>query len=161
MNDDPARSLVRLVRDEGRAVLATLTRTLGDLGLAEDAVQDAITTIAARGIDGLDRPGAYLRTVVINECRRRMRQRKPRPGDTSAGDEHLDEHDVEMLDVLRSLSSRKRTAIVLRYYEQLSEAEIADVLGISVGTVKSQASRALAGLRARAPRSLDPRGDDR
>ena len=61
---------------------------------------------------------------------------------------------------VQTLSPKQRAVIVLRYYEQLSEAEIADVMGISPGTVKSQASRALAALRARAPHSLSPGGLD-
>ena len=60
-------------------------------------------------------------------------------------------------DVVQTLPRRARAVVVLRYYEELSEAETAAVLGISVGTVKSQTSRALAALRERAPQTLNPR----
>jgi RNA polymerase sigma factor (sigma-70 family) len=60
-------------------------------------------------------------------------------------------------DVVQTLPKKARAVVVLRYYEELTEAETADLLGISVGTVKSQTSRALAALRERAPQELDPR----
>ena len=60
-------------------------------------------------------------------------------------------------EVVQTLPRKARAVVVLRYYEELSEAETAAVLGISVGTVKSQTSRALAALRARAPQTMNPR----
>ena len=74
--------------------------------------------------------------------------------------EHDDGQRDALWEFVQTLPRKQRAVIVLRYYEDLSEAEIADVMGISTGTVKSQASRALAGLRERAPRSLDPRHTD-
>jgi RNA polymerase sigma factor (sigma-70 family) len=61
-------------------------------------------------------------------------------------------------DVVQTLPRKARAVVVLRYYEQLSEAETAELLGISVGTVKSQCSRALAALRERTPEDLNPYG---
>jgi RNA polymerase sigma factor (sigma-70 family) len=73
---------------------------------------------------------------------------------------HDDAYDAgarrELWDLVQTLPRKARAVLVLRYYEELSEAETADVLGISVGTVKSQTSRALAALRERAPQTLDP-----
>jgi len=62
---------------------------------------------------------------------------------------------------VRSLPPRARAVVVLRYYEQLSEAETAQTLGISVGTVKSQSNRALRMLRERTPDHLHPREEER
>ena len=72
-------------------------------------------------------------------------------------DEYDEGAGAQLWSFVQTLPRKQRAVIVLRYYEELSEAETAEVLGCSVGTVKSQASRALAALRARAPQSLDPR----
>jgi RNA polymerase sigma factor (sigma-70 family) len=61
-----------------------------------------------------------------------------------------------LIRALAGLPPRQRTVLVLRYYNDLSEAEVADVLGCSVGTVKSQASRGLARLREAAPPDAEP-----
>ena len=83
--------------------------------------------------------------------------------DTGTQDTYDDGMGGVLWSFVQTLPPKQRSVVVLRYYEQLSEAETAAVLGISVGTVKSQTSRALAGLRARAPHSLNPHasGDDR
>ena len=78
------------------------------------------------------------------------------PGRRPTHDEYDDGRSAALWDVVQSLPPKARAVVVLRYYEQLSEAETADVLGISVGTVKSQCSRAIAALRDRVPADLHP-----
>ena len=75
-------------------------------------------------------------------------------------DDHDDGTGSALWDLVQTLPRKARAVVVLRYYEELSEAETAATLGISVGTVKSQTSRALAALRTRTPQSLDPRGPE-
>jgi RNA polymerase sigma-70 factor (sigma-E family) len=128
----------------------------GDLGHAEDVAQAAFARVyAAWGrLARAGDPDAYLRQVVVNENRRRFRkQRVPEdlPGDLpdagvtdTAGD--LDDRAM-LLAALARLGPRQRAVVVLRYWMDMSEADTAATLNCSVGTVKSQASRALATLR--------------
>jgi RNA polymerase sigma-70 factor (sigma-E family) len=135
----------------------------GDLGHAEDVAQSAFArTYAswARVVRTGD-PDAYVRRIVINENRSRFRKRRvtenlvdavpERPGQ-SAADTTADglSDSSALLNALRKLGPRQRAVIVLRYWMDMSEAETADALSCSVGTVKSQASRALAALRGSA-----------
>jgi RNA polymerase sigma-70 factor (sigma-E family) len=130
----------------------------GDPHAAEDALQAAYAKAFAswRRVRGADHPEAYVRRVVVNEIlgtRRRSWWRRevlaPPPDAAAPGDAN----DVEVVDrdamwaAVLGLPPRQRAVVVLRYYEDLSEAEIADVLGCTRGTVKSQASAALANLR--------------
>ncbi|MEO9152825.1 MAG: SigE family RNA polymerase sigma factor [Lapillicoccus sp.] len=131
-----------------------------DSAHAEDIVQDAFIALY-RNQHQLRSPHAaiaYLRTSVVNlgrsALRRRMVARKhlavaerdETPGADSSvllGAEHL-----EVLAAVRGLPQRQREVLVLRYWSNLSESEIAETLGISAGTVKSSASRGIASLRS-------------
>ncbi|GAA1999516.1 SigE family RNA polymerase sigma factor [Catenulispora subtropica] len=130
----------------------------GDHGHAEDFVQDALIRAHRnwRRIERNDQPEAYVRRIVVNLAnswwRRALRHRTHPAGRLPEQPVDRDEHAaVDRNDALwralRQLPSGMRTVIVLRYYEELSEAETAAVLGRSLGTVKSQASRGLARMR--------------
>jgi RNA polymerase sigma-70 factor (sigma-E family) len=127
----------------------------GDRGLAEDVVQEVLIRTHAkwRRIGGLDAPEPYVRRMVVNEYlswRRRWARLIPQaePADRSVAD-HAAQHAERdaLLSELRKLPTRQRAVLVLRYYEGLSDLEIASVLGCSHGTVRGYASRALAALR--------------
>ena len=99
---------------------------------------------------------AYVRRILVNEHNslwRRAWKRNERPTEVLPEAAVVDEYDdgtsSELWASVQTLPRKARAVLVLRYYEQLTEAETAEVLGISVGTVKSQTSRALATLRGR------------
>ena len=105
-----------------------------------------------KGAAGGD-PDAYVRRIVINEHRSRFRKRRVAEelrgdlADTLGGQQPGPEEQHALLEALRALGPRQRAVVVLRYWLDLSEAETAAALNCSVGTVKSQGSRALATLR--------------
>ncbi|MEP9363964.1 SigE family RNA polymerase sigma factor [Nocardioides sp. CN2-186] len=148
-----------------RATWPRLFRTAyavaGDAASAEDALQVAYARAYAswRRIRSVDHPEAYVRRIVVNEIigtRRRgwwQRERphaSPEPPGSVASPELGVVDRAAVWEAVRTLPPRQRAVIVLRYYEDLSEQEIAAALGCSAGTVKSQASAALANLRRRA-----------
>jgi RNA polymerase sigma-70 factor (sigma-E family) len=143
----------------------------GDAGEAEDAVQSAMAKAYASWgrVRSAEHPEAYVRRMAVNEAlgvRRRSWWKTERAGHVpdigmagSADQEVVDRADL--WEALLRLAPRQRAVLVLRYYEDLSEQGIAEVLGCSPGTVKSQASDALARLRRRyqADADLVPGGD--
>jgi RNA polymerase sigma-70 factor (sigma-E family) len=129
----------------------------GDRGLAEDVVQEVLARAHSRWqrIVQCEQPEQYVRRMVVNEYlswRRRWGRIVPVPEVTpppSDAPDHATTHaNREALrGELARLPRRQRTVLVLRYYEGLSDSEIADVLGCTSGTVRGYASRALATLR--------------
>ncbi len=132
----------------------------GDRALAEDLVQEAFVKLAGRFAD-LRNPSAfpaYLRKTVVNLARMHWRRRRleravmerrarePRLEAGPAADAGMGARD-HMRRALLGLPPRTRAALVLRYYEDLSEAQVAEILACSVGTVKSLVSRGVATLR--------------
>jgi RNA polymerase sigma factor (sigma-70 family) len=117
-------------------------------------VQDTFVRVAPR-IDNVstDHVAAYLRTVAVNLWKNRVRSliRERRARERIRIDSATDvvgrEDRVALRSAVWRLPKRQRACLVLRYYEDLPEREIADLLGCSIGTVKSQTSKALARLR--------------
>lgn len=124
----------------------------GDAADAEDLVQTALgRLLRAWRIRRIDDPRAFVRKVMVNRYAswyRRHQGREwltPNPEERAVADDHaprVDERDA-VWHALRVLPPRQRAVIVLRYYEDLSELQIAAVMDTSTGTVKSQAARAL------------------
>jgi RNA polymerase sigma-70 factor (sigma-E family) len=135
----------------------------GDAGHAEDLAQAAFARAYASWgrVRRAGDPDSYVRRIVINEHRGRFRKRRVLEelrgdlsdavgSEQSGGQQQGPEDGSALLDALGGLGPRQRAVVVLRYWLDLSEAETAAALNCSVGTVKSQASRALATLRENA-----------
>ena len=126
----------------------------GDWALAQDLVQHACAATWPR-FGSLDAPEAYARTVMVRTAtswwRRRWRGEIPHAAlpEVAASDPWSDVDRRQVLAVaLRSLPPRQRAVVILRFYDDLTEADTAATLGWPVGTVKSTTARALASLRA-------------
>ena len=138
------------------SLLRTAYLLSGDRHTAEDLVQTALAKLylswdKVQQRESLD---GYVRRILVNEhnslWRRAWKRQETtvahmpdRPAEAPSG------RDADLWDFVQTLPRKQRAVVVLRYYEELSEAETAATLGVSVGTVKSQASRALASLRSR------------
>jgi RNA polymerase sigma-70 factor (sigma-E family) len=130
-----------------------------DAGEAEDLVQECLVKVARRWprVRGMAQPSAYARRVLVNlalddargRARRRAElERSPAVADGPARELLVGlETRAELLEALAGLTPRQRAVLVLRYFNDLTEAQTAEVLGCSPGTVKSNASRGLARLR--------------
>jgi RNA polymerase sigma-70 factor (sigma-E family) len=158
------------VRAHTRELLRTACLITWDDAEAEDLVQECLLRVSSRWrrVRAMDMPLAYARRVLINlalgdrdkRSRRRVELRGPDHDDVAASgiaDERADPDAeaalhalgewAELLEALGQLAAQQRAVLVLRYVDDLSEAQVADLLGCSTGTVKSRTSRGLAHLR--------------
>ena len=154
---EPAReSFEEFVASRRAALLRTAYLLTGDHGDAEDLVQLALVKAWPRWARIADRPEPYVRTILAREVTNRWRRRRWREVSTDVLPEHAaggaDPADREVLRrALLQLSPRQRAVVVLRYFDDLTEAQTAEALGIGLGTVKSHGRDALARLRVLVP----------
>ena len=155
----PEEEVADLFRAEYRSLVRLATLLLGDVGAAEEVVQDAFVKLQvgwARLRDPAKAP-AWLRSAVLNGARSRLRRAsvrkrhlEPVPAPTTNVETDAVAHDERrrMLVALRTLPARQREALVLKFYMELSEAETAAAMGVSAGSVKTHVHRGLASLEA-------------
>ncbi len=156
--DTDEREFRDFVAARSPALLRTAYLLSGNWASAEDLLQIALTRtyLAWRRLGGIEAVEPYARKVLVNTATSWWRRRwhgerptevMPEPPGYDDTDARLD-HDMLWRQV-KTLPARQRAVLVLRYYEDLTETETAHLLGLTVGTVKSHASRALATLRTR------------
>jgi len=152
------------------ALMRTAYLLTGDHHSAEDLVQTTLAKVYLSWdkVQKRDVIDGYARRILVNEnnsiWRRAWKKREVSsdevPERQAVRDRYDEGQSSALWDHVQTLPRKQRAVIVLRYYEELSEAETAEVLGISVGTVKSQASRALATLRQDASRHTAMSGEE-
>jgi RNA polymerase sigma-70 factor (sigma-E family) len=159
----------RFVSDSSGTLLRTAYLIVWDLGEAEDLVQETLFEVARRWprIRRMERPLAYARRILVNRAvsgsarrsRRRQELTAAMPSESAVGMDGLAESGAadELMNALAALPPRQRAVLVLRYFLDLPEAEVAAALKCSLGTVKSTASRGLARLEQAMRPAHDPR----
>jgi RNA polymerase sigma-70 factor (sigma-E family) len=156
---DADQAIAAMYSTEYRSLVRISVVLVGDVGTAEEVVQECFIAMYAawRRLRNVDKAVNYLRRSVVNRSRSVLRRRM-------VADKHVPKHEPDMpsaeqgaitqlertavIAALRSLPVRQREAIMLRYYLDLSEGEVASAMRISCGAVKSHTARAKAALRA-------------
>lgn len=165
---DADEAIADLLSRSGDRLLRLAFQLCHDRAAAEDLVQQALEQVyrrwQARGV--VEQPHAYARKAVLNEYLRRRRLASShevftdtppdRADGATAGDDAIAERDA-MWQALGRLAPRQRAALVLRYYEDVPDAQIADLLGCRAATVRSLVARGLAGLRGVVEETADTR----
>jgi RNA polymerase sigma-70 factor (sigma-E family) len=157
--DHVGDALARLHRDHYSSLVRLATLVVGDRGVAEQVTQDAFVKLQLRwgGLRRLDRAPAYLRSAVLNAARSHLRRRKvsdrydarrtaPVAAATPESAALGQAEQQRVMAALRRLPERQREAVVLRFYVDLPEADIAAAMGVSAGSVKTHLHRGLASL---------------
>lgn len=155
---DADRAVTAIYSEHYRSLVRLAAFLVRDNATAEEVVQDSFVAMhgAWRRLRDTDKALSYLRQSVVNRSRSVLRHRMvvdkntPKPPPDMPSAEHGAIIQLErsaVVSALRSLPERQREALVLRYYGDLSEAQIASVMGISRGAVKSHTARAMAALR--------------
>ncbi|GGO62464.1 SigE family RNA polymerase sigma factor [Nonomuraea cavernae] len=155
MHPDQHRDFTEFVATRSDSLIRLAYVLTNDQHTAEDLLQTALTKTAAHWRRIRDSPEAYVRQVMYRD--QVGRWRSPRWGrervvqtpPESVSQDRTGEVDTRLTlaQALRSLPARKRAVLVLRYYEDLPESEVAKIMGCSVGTVRSQTHQAVARLR--------------
>ncbi len=160
----PAEAVTALYRAHALGLIRLAVVMLGDRPAAEDVVQEAFCGLYRRwhSLSDSGKALSYVRSSVINGCRTVLRRRRrlsggpagdrpggtagEPPGESAESAALISEEHRQVLTAIRRLPARQREVLVLRFYLDLDEAEIAASMRISRGTVKSTTSRALAAL---------------
>lgn len=158
-------AVTRLFASQYRPLVRLAVLLLHDTGAAEEIAQDAFVALHQRWtrLRDPDKAVGYLRQSVVNRARSALRHRgvvdrflrrqsAPATVPSAESGALIAETHAEILAAVRTLPARQREALVLRYYADLSEAQTAEVMGVSPGAVKSHTARALAALR----RTMEP-----
>jgi RNA polymerase sigma factor (sigma-70 family) len=148
--DVTGADLERLYRAEALGMTRLAFLMVGRRDIAEEIVHDAFLAVRPKLLAGeLSRPGGYLRTTVVNGCRawlrRRGIERRHEPAEPAPAGARDDEIVLHL--ALRTLTTRQREAVVLRYFADLPESEIARIIGCRPATVRSLIHRGVIALR--------------